>query len=179
MSTSTQEEIRIGDLTIRPRIEGYESGGTVAIHEFDVPAGSGLPLPHSHDAYEETIYGVAGTVTFTIEGIPTGILSNGSRAMIDRTLAASGLAGELDRVESVERARRYKPDPAVYQLAIDATRARPEATGFVTANGWDAAGAATFGLRVAWLRPTLATELPIPAEVTVATWASLLADLGV
>jgi len=73
MSTSTQEEIRIGDLTIRPRIEGYESGGTVAIHEFDVPAGSGLPLPHSHDAYEETIYGVAGTVTFTIEGTPIDI----------------------------------------------------------------------------------------------------------
>jgi quercetin dioxygenase-like cupin family protein len=73
MSTSTQEEIRIGDLTIRPQIEGHESGGTVAIHEFDVPAGSGLPLPHSHDAYEETIYGLAGTVTFTIEGIPTGV----------------------------------------------------------------------------------------------------------
>ncbi|HET8528707.1 MAG TPA: cupin domain-containing protein [Gaiellaceae bacterium] len=71
MPTSTQEEIRIGDLTIRPRIEGDESGGTVAIHEFDVPAGSGLPLPHSHDAYEETIYGVAGEVTFTIEGVPT------------------------------------------------------------------------------------------------------------
>jgi quercetin dioxygenase-like cupin family protein len=69
MSTSTQEEIRIGDLTIRPKIEGDASGGTVAIHEFDVPAGSGLPLPHSHDAYEETIYGLAGTVTFTVEGI--------------------------------------------------------------------------------------------------------------
>ena len=73
MATSTQEEIRIGDLTIRPRIEGDETGGSVAIHEFDVPAGSGLPLPHSHDAYEETIYGLAGTVTFTIEGTPTDI----------------------------------------------------------------------------------------------------------
>jgi len=73
MSTSTQEEIRIGDLTIRPRIEGYESGGTVAIHEFDVPAGSGLALPHSHDAYEETIYGLAGTVTFTVDGTPNDV----------------------------------------------------------------------------------------------------------
>lgn len=73
MTTSTQEDIRIGDLTIRPRLEGHESHGTVAIHEFDVPAGAGLPLPHSHDAYEETIYGLAGTVTFTIEGTPTEI----------------------------------------------------------------------------------------------------------
>jgi quercetin dioxygenase-like cupin family protein len=70
---STQEEIRIGPLAIRPRIEGTESGGTVAIHEFDVPAGAGLPLPHSHDAYEETIYGLAGTVTFTVEGTPVDI----------------------------------------------------------------------------------------------------------
>jgi quercetin dioxygenase-like cupin family protein len=73
MTTSMQEEIRIGDLTIRPRLEGDESGGTVAIHEFDVPAGSGLPLPHSHDDYEETIYGLAGTVTFTVEGVPTDV----------------------------------------------------------------------------------------------------------
>ena len=73
MTTSTQEEIRIGELTIRPRLEGNESQGTVAIHEFVVPAGAGLPLPHSHDAYEETIYGLAGTVTFTIEGTPTEI----------------------------------------------------------------------------------------------------------
>jgi quercetin dioxygenase-like cupin family protein len=73
MSTSTREEIRIGELTIRPRIEGYESGGTVAIHEFDVPAGSGLPLQHSHDDYEETIYGLAGTVTFTVDGTPNDV----------------------------------------------------------------------------------------------------------
>ncbi|MBS1878485.1 MAG: cupin domain-containing protein [Actinobacteria bacterium] len=68
MSTITHEEIIIGELAIRPRVEPEESGGSVAIHEFDVPVGAGLPLPHSHDAYEETIYGLAGTVTFTIEG---------------------------------------------------------------------------------------------------------------
>jgi quercetin dioxygenase-like cupin family protein len=68
VSTSTQEEIRIGSLAVRPRLEPDESAGSVAIHEFDVPAGAALPLAHSHDAYEETIYGLAGTVTFTIEG---------------------------------------------------------------------------------------------------------------
>lgn len=68
MSTITHEEITIGPLAIRPRVEPEESGGSVAIHEFDVPAGAGLPIAHSHDAYEETIYGLVGTVTFTIEG---------------------------------------------------------------------------------------------------------------
>lgn len=68
MTTSTHETIPVGGMTIRPRVEPDDSGGAVAIHEFDVPAGVSLPVPHSHDAYEETIYGVRGTVTFTVEG---------------------------------------------------------------------------------------------------------------
>ena len=85
MSTSTQEEIRIGDLTIRPRIEGHESGGTVAIHEFDVPAGSGLPLPHSHDAYEETIVGVEGVLTWTLDGVANEV-GPGETLLIPRSV---------------------------------------------------------------------------------------------
>lgn len=73
MTTSTYDEIMVGGLVIRPRIEPAESDGAVAIHEFDVPAGAALPVPHSHDAYEETIYGVRGTVTFTLEGTPHDI----------------------------------------------------------------------------------------------------------
>lgn len=96
MSPRTTEEIRIGELTIRPRIEGNESAGTVAIHEFDVPAGSGLPLPHSHDAYEETIYGLAGTITFTIEGTPTNI-GPGQAVCIARGMIHSfANTGEVD-----------------------------------------------------------------------------------
>ncbi|MGN6870754.1 MAG: cupin domain-containing protein [Solirubrobacteraceae bacterium] len=68
VTTSTDEQILVGGLAIRPRMEPAESGGAVAIHEFDVPAGASLPVPHSHDAYDETIYGVRGTVTFTVEG---------------------------------------------------------------------------------------------------------------
>lgn len=68
MTTSTHDEILVGGMAIRPRIEPAESDGVIAIHEFDVPAGVSLPVPHSHDAYDETIYGVNGTVTFTLEG---------------------------------------------------------------------------------------------------------------
>lgn len=70
MTTTTYDAILIGPLAIRPRIEPADSDGAVAIHEFDVPAGASLAVPHSHDAYEETIYGIAGTVTFTVEGTP-------------------------------------------------------------------------------------------------------------
>ena len=36
--------------------------------EFDVAAGARVPIAHSHDAYEETIYGLAGVLTFTVDG---------------------------------------------------------------------------------------------------------------
>lgn len=64
----TREEIRIGQLAIRFLVEGQESGGFVAVFEFDVPAGAKVPAAHSHDSYEETIYGVAGVLTFTVDG---------------------------------------------------------------------------------------------------------------
>ena len=36
--------------------------------EFTVPVGAKVPLPHSHKHYDETIYGVEGVITFTVEG---------------------------------------------------------------------------------------------------------------
>jgi quercetin dioxygenase-like cupin family protein len=68
MATGTREEIRIGQLAIRFLVEGKDSGGSVAIFELDVPAGAKVPIPHRHDAYEETIYGIEGIITFTLEG---------------------------------------------------------------------------------------------------------------
>jgi quercetin dioxygenase-like cupin family protein len=65
--TATQTEIKVGEMAIRFLLEGAQSDGSVAIFEFDVPAGSGVPAPHSHDGYEETIYGLAGTLVWTLE----------------------------------------------------------------------------------------------------------------
>ena len=73
MSTSTSEEIRIGQLAIRFLVDGAASGGSVAVFEFDVPAGAKVAAAHSHDGYEETIYGLEGVLTWTIEGVLTDI----------------------------------------------------------------------------------------------------------
>jgi quercetin dioxygenase-like cupin family protein len=64
----TSEEIRIGQLVIRFLLEGKASGGSVAVFEFDVPAGAKVPVAHSHDGYEETIYGLKGVLTFKLGG---------------------------------------------------------------------------------------------------------------
>ena len=68
MATNGCEEIRIGQLAIRFLLEGPATGGALAMFEFDVPAGAKVPIAHSHDAYEETIYGLSGVLTFTVNG---------------------------------------------------------------------------------------------------------------
>jgi len=73
MVTSTSEEIRIGHMAIRFLLEGEASGGSVAVFEFDVPAGAKLPAAHSHDGYEETIYGLEGVLTWTLDGRQTDV----------------------------------------------------------------------------------------------------------
>ena len=67
-ATGTREEIRVGELTIRFLLEGSQSDGSVAVFEFDVPAGSKVAAAHSHDGFEETIYGLEGTLVWTVEG---------------------------------------------------------------------------------------------------------------
>jgi quercetin dioxygenase-like cupin family protein len=62
------EEIRVGQVSVRFLVEGEASGGSVAMFEFDVPAGAKVPIAHSHDAYEETIYGLKGILTWTVNG---------------------------------------------------------------------------------------------------------------
>jgi quercetin dioxygenase-like cupin family protein len=73
MATMTREEIRVGDMAIRFLVEGNQSAGSVAVFEFDVPAGAKVAAAHSHDGYEETIYGLEGALTWTIEGTPTDV----------------------------------------------------------------------------------------------------------
>src|SRR5947208_16689149 len=73
MATKAREEIRLGQMAIRFLVEGEESGGSAAVFEFDVPAGAKVPVAHSHDAYEETIYGLEGMLTWTIDGMQTDL----------------------------------------------------------------------------------------------------------
>ncbi len=82
---------------------------------------------------------------------PRWILSNGTRAMLDPLVRASGLAAHLDGVMSVDEVDAYKPDRRVYQLAADRLKLAPSRTGFVSSNGWDAAGAKAFGFTVFWI----------------------------
>jgi quercetin dioxygenase-like cupin family protein len=67
MTADTREEIRVGGMAIRFLLEGAQSEGSLAVFEFAVPAGSRVAAPHSHDGFEETIYGLEGTLVWTLE----------------------------------------------------------------------------------------------------------------
>lgn len=67
------EIIRVGQIAIRFLLEGEDTHGQLAMFEFTVPAGARVPAPHSHAHYDETIYGLDGVVTFTVNGQPTDI----------------------------------------------------------------------------------------------------------
>jgi len=70
LSTNPSEEaIRVGPLVIRFLITGENSSGSIAAFEFLVPARQRLAAPgHSHDHYEETVYGISGVLTWTVDG---------------------------------------------------------------------------------------------------------------
>jgi quercetin dioxygenase-like cupin family protein len=70
---SASEVIRVGEIEIKFLLEAADSNGSMAMFEFTVPAGAKVPLPHSHKDYDETIYGLDGVITFTVEGKPMDI----------------------------------------------------------------------------------------------------------
>jgi quercetin dioxygenase-like cupin family protein len=69
----SEETIQVGPIGIHFVLTGEDSNGTVAAFDCTVPAGHKLAPPHSHDHYEETIYGVEGVITFTVDGKPIDI----------------------------------------------------------------------------------------------------------
>ena len=62
------ETIQIGPLAVHFLITGEHSNGTVLAFELVVPIGRGLNAPaHSHDHYEETIFGIDGVSSWTVD----------------------------------------------------------------------------------------------------------------
>ena len=107
---------------------------------------------------------------------PRWILSNGSLAMLEPLVGASTLAPCIDGILSADAAGIYKPSPRVYQLAVDRLQIEPVEIGFVSSNGWDAAGAAAFGFTTFWInRGGEPVERHAPApEFIVGSLANLL-----
>jgi len=134
-----------------------------------------LALYRDLDAYDDA---APALKALRERGIATAILSNGSPDMLEKAVGLAGFGDLLDCVLSVDQVGVYKPDPRTYQLAVDAFGLAPDQIGFVSANGWDAAGAAHFGLAVCHVNRFSHAREHLPAQpLTVINSLSGLADL--
>lgn len=61
------DTITVGQFGVRFLVEAADSNGSASVFECNVPANARMPAPHSHDGFEETIYGLEGTTTWTID----------------------------------------------------------------------------------------------------------------
>lgn len=115
-----------------------------------------------------------------MRGCKLAILSNGSPDMLDPLAANSGLDQVLDAVLSVAEVEMFKPDPRVYQIAVDRLGVAKEAIGFVSSNCWDACGAKSFGFRTFWINRAGAPldALDAKPDHTISRFTDLGALLG-
>lgn len=113
-----------------------------------------LAAYRSLSAYPEVPEVLAG---LKASGAKTAILSNGNPEMLGDAVESAGLTDLLDAVLSVDGLQTFKPDPPVYQSALDHFGlTEPGAVAFHTSNAWDGAGAASFGFTVRWINRTSA-----------------------
>ena len=69
-----EESIRLGPIEVRFLLTGDDSSGNVSAFEIYIPAGQKLAAPpHKNDAYEETLYGIEGVLTWTVNGTPIAV----------------------------------------------------------------------------------------------------------
>ena len=83
MSNTAADPIQVGALTVRFHVDADESAGSVSVFECDVPANARMPAPHSHDDFDETVFGLDGVTTFIVGGGSTD-LSPGEALFIPR-----------------------------------------------------------------------------------------------
>jgi 2-haloacid dehalogenase len=89
-----------------------------------------------------------------LAGRPRAILSNGSPKMLAAAVTSSDLSAHLEHVLSVDAVKTFKPSPLVYAIAPKALSIPASDLLFVSSNGWDVAGAKSFGYQVAWCNRT-------------------------
>jgi 2-haloacid dehalogenase len=91
--------------------------------------------------------------TLKTRGLATGILSNGTPAMLLSATQSSSLVGLLDHVLSVDTLNppQYKTAPRAYGMGTAATGLAPQDIVFVSSNAWDALGTSWFGYHTVWV----------------------------
>jgi len=111
------------------------------------------------------------------EGIKTAILSNGTYDMLNSVVSFTKLGPLIDHIISVEEVGIYKPDPSVYHVAVTKLGLEsPKQVCFLSANAFDAVGAANVGFQSVWINRKTSPEEQLPPKITAQIPS--LQDLG-
>jgi 2-haloacid dehalogenase len=118
-----------------------------------------LGLKHDAAAFERImdkylhldLYPDAKATLAALKGRKLAILSNGSTGMLNTLVRNSGLDRVLDATISIDSKKIFKPAPDAYTLIESNLGVAPAEVLFVSSNPWDACGAKSFGLNVAWI----------------------------
>ncbi len=121
--------------------------------------------------------------TLKANNIQTGILSNGSKQMLNSAVVSANLKNYLDKIISIDGIEIYKPDPKVYQMVIDQFNCKIEEVLFISSNGWDIAGASKFGFTTLWVNRNLIpkdrlTFMPNKITNNLSTIPNILKELN-
>lgn len=123
------EQIRIGPLTLDFLASKQDTGASLDMFRMTVSPGGQMPVPHWHRDWDETIYGLEGTVTFMLDGVAHAIgpgdslfIPRGKVHGFDNCSAAAavclcvltpGVLGPEYFRELAAVVAKGKPDPAV------------------------------------------------------------------
>ena len=143
---------------LRSLMGRYEDFGKITRDALVFACGS-LALSCSPDQIERLMHAYDNLRPFpdtakaldTLAGTPCAILSNGSPEMLRSVVLNAGFESKIRLVLSVDAVKVYKPHPAAYQLAVSGLGVEANEIVFVSANGWDVAGAKAFGFQACWL----------------------------
>jgi quercetin dioxygenase-like cupin family protein len=91
-----EEIITVGALSVRFLVEAADSNGSASVFECYVPPHARMPAPHSHDGFEETIYGLEGASTWTIDGETADIVPGGAVCVSRGQIHGFDNRGSLD-----------------------------------------------------------------------------------
>ena len=121
--------------------------------------------------------------TLKANNIQTGILSNGSKQMLNSAVVSANLKNYLDKIISIDGIETYKPDPKVYQMVLDQFNCKIEEVLFISSNGWDIAGASKFGFTTLWVNRNLIpkdrlTFMPNKITNNLSTIPNILKELN-
>jgi 2-haloacid dehalogenase len=114
-----------------------------------------------------------------VKGFKTGILSNGSPAMLKAAVDGAGIAADLDTVLSVDSLKMFKPRPEVYSLVTDHFRCAARDVTFVSSNRWDVMAGVSVGFRSLWInRNKLPDEYPDFSPIQTLSDLRAIADIA-